>query len=131
MEYRHLVADPETREVLEKSSANEFGRLIKGLKIGIQGTETMKFIQKHEVPTNNKVTYAQFLCNYRPQKEKKERTKITVGGDRLDNQGGVSTKTEGLKTIKLLLNSLLSSIWAQFMTSDVKNFYLNTPMEEP
>ena len=36
-----------------------------------------------------------------------------------------------MTTIKLLLNSVVSSIWAKFMTADVKNFYLNTPMEEP
>ena len=68
MEYRHLIADPATREVWEKSSANKFGRLMKGLKRRTQGTETMKCIQKHEVPYNKKVTYAQFVCDYRPQK---------------------------------------------------------------
>ena len=103
----------------------------KGLKRGIHGTETMEFIQKYEVPYDKKVTYAQFVCDYRPQKEEKERTRITVGGDRLDYQGEVSTKTAGFTTIKLLLNSVVSSIWAKFMTEDVKNFYLNTPMDEP
>ena len=68
MEYRHLISDPARREVWVKLSANKFGRLMKGLKIGIQGTETMKFIQKHEVPYNKKVTYARFVCDYRPQK---------------------------------------------------------------
>ena len=74
MEYRHLIADPKTREVWDKSSAKEFGRLMKGLKRGIQGTDTMKFIQKHEVPYDKKVTYALFICDYRPQKEEKERS---------------------------------------------------------
>ena len=91
----------------------------------------MKFTEKHEVPYNNKVTYARCVCEYRPQKEEKGRTIITVGGDRLDYQGEVSTKTSGLTTIKLLLNSVVSSVCAKFMTSDVKNFYLNTPMDEP
>ena len=58
MEYGHLIANPATREVWEKSSANQFGRLMKGLKRGIQGTETMKFIHKHEVMYDKKVTYA-------------------------------------------------------------------------
>ena len=80
----------------------------------------MKFIQKHEVPYDKKVTYAQFICDYRPQKEEKYRTIITLGGDRLYYQGEVSTKTAGLTTIKLLLNSVVSSIWAKFMTADVK-----------
>ena len=44
----------------------------------------MKFIQKHEVPYNKKFTYARFICDYRPQKEEKKRTIITVGGDMLD-----------------------------------------------
>ena len=50
-------------------STNEFGRLMKGLKWGIQGTETMEFIQKHDVLYGKKVTYAQFVCDYRPQKK--------------------------------------------------------------
>ena len=54
-----------------------------------------------------------------------------MGGDILEYQGEVSTKTEGLTTIKLLLNIVISSIWAKFMTADMKNFFLNTPMEEP
>ena len=44
MEYRHLIADPTIREVWEKLSANEFGRLMNGSKMGTQGTETTKFI---------------------------------------------------------------------------------------
>ena len=54
-----------------------------------------------------------------------------MGGNRLDYQGEVSTKTSGLKTIKLLLNSVVSLAGAKFMTADVNNFYLNTPTDEP
>ena len=35
-----------------------------------------------------------------------------------------------MTTRKLLLNSVVSSIRAKFMTADVKKFYLNTPMNE-
>ena len=80
----------------------------------------MRLIQKHEVPHDTRVTYAIFVCGYRPQKEEKEQTWITVGGDRLDYQGEVSTKTEGLATIKLLLNSVIYLAGAIFMTADVK-----------
>ena len=68
VEYRHLIAEPTTREVWEKSVFNEFGRLMKGLKRGTQGTYTMQLIQKHEVPHDKKVTYTRFVCDYRPQK---------------------------------------------------------------
>ena len=36
-----------------------------------------------------------------------------------------------MTTIKLLLNSVVSSIGEKFTTSGVKIFYLNTPMDEP
>ena len=90
----------------------------------------MQFIQKNEVPNDNTVTYAIFVCDYRPQKEEKEQTRITVGGDRLEYQREVSTKTSGLTTIKLLLNGVISSAGARFMTTYVKKIYLNTPMKD-
>ena len=39
------------------------------------------------------------------------------------------TPTVDLLTIKLLLNSIISSPGAKFLMIDIKNFYLNTPME--
>ena len=35
----------------------------------------------------------------------------------------------GLFTIKFLLNSVVSTPGAKFMTLDIKNFYLNTPIK--
>ena len=43
----------------------------------------------------------------------------------------MSTKKAGFTTIKLLLNSVISLAGARFMTAEVKNFYLNTPMKDP
>ena len=39
------------------------------------------------------------------------------------------TPTADLLTVKLLLNSVISTEGARFMGIDIKNFYLNTPME--
>ena len=102
-----------------------------GLKGGIKGTETMQFMQKHEVPHDKTVTYTIFVCGYRPQNEKRERTRITVGYDRLYYQGYVSTKKTGLTTIKLLLNRVISLSGAIFKMADVKNLYLNKRMKDP
>ena len=41
------------------------------------------------------------------------------------------TATTDLLTIKLLLNSVVSTPGAKFMTIDIKDFYLNTPLERP
>jgi hypothetical protein len=131
LEYRHLIKNPKTRDTWLRAAANEFGRLMTGLKRGINGTQTMRFIYKHQVPKGRKVTYARFCCDFRPQKDEPNRCRITVGGDRLDYPGEVATKTADMTTIKCLLNSVLSRSKARFMTGDVKNFYLNTPMERP
>ena len=131
MEYRHLIADPITREVWERLASKEFGRLLKGVKMVIKGTETMQFNQKNEVPHDKKVAYARFVCDYRPKNEENKQTRNIVGGDRLNYQGDVSTKTSGLTTINLLLNSVISSAGERFITADVKNFYFNKTMKDP
>ena len=97
----------------------------------MKGTDTIKFIRYTQVPAGRTVTYARFCANVRPQKEETHRCRITVGGDRIDYPGEVSTKTAGLTTIKLLLNSVVSKPNGRFMTADVKKFYLNTPLERP
>ena len=41
------------------------------------------------------------------------------------------TPTADLLTVKLLLNSVVSTLGAKFMALDLKDFYLNSPMERP
>jgi hypothetical protein len=43
-----------------------------------------------------------------PQKAETHQCQITVGGNQIDYPGKVSTKTAGLATIKLMLNSVVS-----------------------
>ena len=49
-------------------------------------------------------------------------------GNLIDLEGKLSTPTAEIQTIKILFNSILSTKGAKFMTADVKNFYLNTPL---
>jgi hypothetical protein len=42
--------------------------------------------------------------------------------------GDAGTPTADLLTVKLLINSIISTTSAKFMTMDIKDFYLNTPM---
>ena len=51
---------------------------------------------------------------------KKNRTRLTVGGDRINYLGDVGTPTASLLTVKLLVNSVLSTAGAEFMTIDIK-----------
>ena len=43
----------------------------------------------------------------------------------------LTTRTADLITSKILWNSTLSTEGARYMCADVKNFYINTPMDEP
>ena len=43
----------------------------------------------------------------------------------------VSTPTDSRELVKLIINSVLSKQNARFSAFDIKNFYLNTPMENP
>ena len=49
---------------------------------------------------------------------------MTIGGNILDYEGNNKAPIADLTTMKLLLNSMLSTIGSKFMTIDVNNFYL-------
>jgi hypothetical protein len=51
-----------------------------------------------------------------------------AGGDRVHYPEDASTPTSGLLTVKILLNSIISTPNAKFISMDMKDFYLNTPM---
>ena len=133
MEYRHLLADPKYRSIYSKAFGKEVGRLAQGIPDVVEGTDTITFIFKHDIPADdwNKVTYARICANYRPEKDDPYRIRITLGGDQLDVDEDCGTPTADMITTKLLFNSVISTPGAKFATVDVKDFYLCTPMNTP
>ena len=118
-----------------KSGANEFYQLFQGSKKTdgsqqIKGTNTLFWINKSQLPKNKTATYARVVVDKRPEKEEVNRTRITSGGDQLEFQGDTSTETAGLETAKMVFNSVVSTPEAKFMTIDISNMYLNTPLKE-
>ena len=132
LEYRHLIKRPKYKAEWNYSYGNEVGRLAQGMKGRVEGTNTIFFIHKHEIPKDRRkdCTYGKINCNVRPQKEEKNRTRLTIGGDRINYEGDCGTATADLLTTKLLLNSVISTEGARFMTLDIKNFYLGTPLKK-
>ena len=130
LEYRQLIRDPKHKEVWTTSMSNEIGRLAQGNNI-VQGTNTMFFITYENIPNNRRkdITYAKIVVDYRPHKQEKERTRITVGGNLINYPDNVSTKTAEVTTAKILINSTISTPNAQFCVFDIGNFYLGTPMQ--
>ncbi len=77
------------------------------------------------------VTYGQFVCTVQPEKAEPNRTRFTVGGDRINYPGAVATPTAEMLVAKMLFNSVNSTKDARFMTMDISNFYLVTPLHRP
>ena len=111
---------------------NEMGRTSQGIN-KLLGNDTLEFIKKGEVPSGRKVTYANFVCDYRPFKLEKYRVRMTVGGDRLEYPYDTTSPAASLLETKVLINSVISdaSKGAKFCTVDIKDFFLQTIMEIP
>ena len=131
LEYRHLMQREEHKEVWGNSFGNEIGRLAQGIPGRVEGTDTIDFIEYDDIPVDRRhdVTYARIVCTYRNGKKDPNRTRITVGGNLINYPDDVGTPTADLLTVKLLLNSVVSTPGAKFMTLDIKNFYLCTPLK--
>ena len=116
-----------------RSLSNEWGRLAQGNDNGIKGTDTIEFIHRSQVPSDKQVTYASYVCDYRPLKDESYRVRITVGGDRLDYKDDAGSPAANLLETKILLNSVISDAHrgARFMSADIKDHFLATPMDQP
>ena len=110
---------------------NKLGRLAHGVRNELKGTNNIYFINKNEVPQHKTPTYAQIVFDIWPSKTKKYRVWIIAGGDCVEYPYELSTLTVEMTTAKLLLNSTISTPNAQFMTSDIKKYFLETPLDTP
>jgi len=116
-------------EKWELATCEEIGRLAQGFPPTIPtGTDTIHFIRLSDIPNDRTATYLRLVVADRPNKSNPRRVRFTVGGDRVNYPGSVSTKTADMTSTKILLNSVLSTPESLFMTMDIKDFYLNTPM---
>ena len=124
LEYRHLIKHPKYKDTW----SNSFGKEIRRLATT---TETIFFISKTDIPQDRKgdETYGRIVCVYREGKKDKYRTRITIGGNLINFPGDCGTPTADLLTVKLLFNSIISTPNAKFMSIDIKDFYLCTPMK--
>lgn len=93
MTYRQLNTHPDYRVVWNHSSANEFGRLAQGIGGRIQGTDTIRFVRKIDIPPERlkDATYGKFVCEEKPNKAEVQQTRLTVGGDRINYPDKVGT----------------------------------------
>ena len=132
LEYQHLSKHPKYKETWKHSYVNEIGRLVQGIPGQVNGTNTLFFMKKDEVPDKRfrHVTKGQIICDYWEGKAEPNRTRFTIERDKINYPGDCGTPTADLLTVKLLLNSVVSTPNAMFMTMDIKFFHLNNPLKQ-
>jgi hypothetical protein len=120
LKHQELITKLKYKIKWMRSTANEINR--------IYNTNKIRFIRRSNIPKGRKVTYGSIVVDIKDHKEEKERTRLTVGGDQIEYPGDKSTRTAGLTTAKILINSVISTLGAKFLVIDINNFYLNTPL---
>ena len=111
----------------------EFGRLTQSNDTGVGCTKAMNFINHLQIPSDKKVTYASFVCDYRPLKSEQWRVHLVVGGDKLTCPYDTGSPVAILSETKLILDSVISDSdkGAHFMILDLKDHFLASPMQTP
>jgi len=127
-ECRHLIKGPQAHK-WQAANTKEIARPVQGRADGsVEGTNTLFFKHPHAIPKAKKATYLRVVAAYRPTKEDPHRIRWTVGGNNIVYPSVTYTPNADLVTTKLLFNSVISTKNAKFLGIDLKDFYLNTPM---
>ena len=119
-EYRQFIKVPE-KKIWEISFANDLGQLDQGIR-EVKGTNTVMFIPKYKVPKDKKLTYGKIVCEMKPEKDEKERTRLTVGENLLDFIGNISAPRASVTTAKCVFNSVVSTPGGRCLLADIKLF---------
>jgi hypothetical protein len=120
LKHNELITKLKCKIKWMRSTANDSTRLYY--------TNTIRLIQRSNIPKGRKVTYESFVVDIKDHKEENERTRLTVGGDQIEYPGDKSTRTAGLTTAKILINSVISTLGAKFLVVNINFFNLNTPL---
>ena len=105
---RALLRNPKSSKIWSKSASNEYGRLLQGNQYGVKGTNTMAFIEPHNIPTTKTITYASMVRDHRPLKAQQYCCRLVVGGDKLPYDDDAAAPAANLLETKLLSNSTIS-----------------------
>jgi hypothetical protein len=140
LEHCQLQRNPRYKATWDTSYTNELGHLCQGIGLGdspsakhVAGTNTFFCINYHDIPVHKRreICHTMVVCEVRPEKDDPNRTRVTIGGNRICYPGDVGTNISLLELFKILLNSVFSRKGAHFSSINLKNFYLDSPMPNP
>ncbi len=125
LEYHHLLKHPKYKDIWSKSFETGIRRIA-------TTTKTIAFMLKDMIPQNRRkdITYGQIVCDYRSEKKDPYCTRIMMGGNLINYPNDCGTPTADLLTVKIMFNSVISTPNPKFMTINIKDFNLMTPMDQ-
>ena len=90
----------------------------------------MELVRWEDIPHGRKISYynPQTRIKVKDDGSKEYRVRGTYGGNISDYYGPKAGSTADMTSIKVLLNATVSE-GAEWMTMDIKDFYLGTPMD--
>ncbi len=131
-QYKKLQHDPDLKHIWVSAMSKELHHLAQG-KAGITTATNTIFFLAHKdircIPTNQVVTYAHIIIDHRPSKEDTNRDHIIVGGNLITYSFELTTCTTDMVSSKLLWSSTISTRGAQFAGANIKNMYIETPLD--
>ena len=140
LKHRQLRRHPKLGPIWNTSYSNELGRLCQGVVKGptstgqcTKSTYTFRVTPFKNIPRDRSkgITFTKVVCKFRPEKEDPYRTLITTMGNRVVYAGDSGTKTASLDLCKIMMNIVISREGAKFITYDIRNCYLLTPLDYP
>ena len=87
--------------------SDEWDRLTQGNHTSIESTDTIEFVNHFSVPTDRKVTYTSFVCDYRPLRDKKWRIRLVAENDKLPYDADLGLLAIHLLETEILFNSVI------------------------
>ena len=139
LQYRQLRKHPKFAHIWNTSYANKLGRLCQGIGKGpkgpkhqcVEGTNTFRLIKFVGIPQDrqNEICHSMVVCEVKRHKEDPNCTCITVTVSQICYPRDVGTPTSSLDLVKPIINSVLSRRNTRFVSFDLKNVYLQTPLE--
>ena len=117
----------ENEEKWGPSLSNELGRLAQGIR-DMKCNNALTFVEKQENSTQQKSGICKYGMRLPSVRRRKYRIRLTIGGEVLYYDNNAS-----LLETKLLLNIVILDvdIGARFMTADLKDFFMQSFLEEP
>ena len=140
LKYLQLRKHPAFHKIWNESYSNELSRICQGnstspngLGKRVKGANTSFLIRFEDIPADRRkeITYTKVVCKFCPEKTDPNRTRITIGGNRICFPGNVGTPTASLELSKLVFNSVLSRSGTKFASFDISKLYLYTPLDRP